>query len=87
MHNISCCKFQVYLISADLILLQSKLPPKPPHQSKAEKLEDILKQMKNHVTIEEVNLAKILENKKKMKEEFPEVNNLLKEVRKQKVKC
>ncbi|XP_072034836.1 LOW QUALITY PROTEIN: X-ray radiation resistance-associated protein 1-like [Amphiura filiformis] len=60
--------------------LKSKLPPKPPHQTKAEKLEDVLEQMKNRLTTEEVNLAKILDNKKKMKEDFPEVTDLLREI-------
>lgn len=59
---------------------QAKFQPRPPHKTKAEKLEEVLDQIKNRVTVSEENLGRILEDKKKIKEEYPEVPALLKEV-------
>ena len=59
---------------------QTKVAPKPPHKTKVERLDDVLEVMKNRNTVEEVNLAEILADKERMKEDFPEVTKLLKEV-------
>ncbi len=59
---------------------QSTLQPRPPHKNKAEKLEDILETMKKRLVIDEINLGKILEDKTRLKKEYPEVVKLLQEV-------
>ncbi|XP_038050347.1 X-ray radiation resistance-associated protein 1-like [Patiria miniata] len=59
---------------------RSKFQPRPPHKSKAEKLEDVLETMKNRLVIEEVNLGKLLEDRKMLKKEYPEVMQLLQEI-------
>lgn len=78
----------VYRSEVDLDRLQkpfephqkAKFQPRPPHKTKAEKLEEVLDQIKNRVTVSEENLGRILEDKKKIKEEYPEVPALLKEI-------
>ncbi|XP_033637253.1 X-ray radiation resistance-associated protein 1-like [Asterias rubens] len=59
---------------------RSTLQPRPPHKNKAEKLEDILETMKKRLVIDEINLGKILEDKTKLKKEYPEVVKLLQEI-------
>ncbi|XP_022098597.1 X-ray radiation resistance-associated protein 1-like isoform X2 [Acanthaster planci] len=57
-----------------------KFQPRPPHKSKAEKLEDILETMKNRLVIEEVNLGKLLQDQKMLKKDYPEALQLLQEI-------
>nr|XP_054770756.1 X-ray radiation resistance-associated protein 1-like [Lytechinus pictus] len=58
---------------------KSKVPGKPHHPSKAEKLSGILDVMKKRETYVEQNLGEILADKDKMKE-FPQVTRLLEEI-------
>lgn len=59
---------------------KTKFQPKPPHKTKAEKLEEVLEEIKHRVTVTEENLGKILQDKERMRKEYPEVPALLKEI-------
>ncbi|XP_071489518.1 X-ray radiation resistance-associated protein 1-like [Diadema antillarum] len=58
---------------------KTKVPSKPHHKSKAERLGDILDVMNQRETYVESNLADILADKEKMRE-FPQVAKLLQEI-------
>ncbi|XP_071949456.1 X-ray radiation resistance-associated protein 1-like isoform X2 [Antedon mediterranea] len=59
---------------------KSKHPAKPPYKNSAQKVETVLEEMNQRILLTEENLQKILEDKKKMHREYPEVVQLLNEI-------
>ncbi|XP_078695117.1 X-ray radiation resistance-associated protein 1-like [Branchiostoma floridae x Branchiostoma belcheri] len=56
------------------------MPPAPTRERRIEKLDRMLDQMKDEITVIETSLASALKDKKKFKREFPEAAQLLGEV-------
>ncbi|XP_033097416.1 X-ray radiation resistance-associated protein 1-like [Anneissia japonica] len=59
---------------------KSQPPTKPPHKNRAQKVETILEDMKERILLTEENLQHVLDDKKKMHREYPEVVQLLNEI-------